>query len=179
MERIISIFGFIAKRRSFASLFTFFSILYLSLFVGLLLIAREEFADITTGETIFAGLFTSLGGGMIGALIFKLVSWRTQRSLDNEQNMNQFRSVVDFLWLAARCIAFIWAVSAVLILILFAVGSEAEGYSWGERILIAVKYAAYLGGIFGGLLAVYLWWQNLKITRQNKKKLARKEKTNS
>lgn len=89
------------------------------------------------------------------------------------------KPVVDFLWLGARCIAFIWAVSAMLILILFAVGSEAEGYSWGERILIAVKYAAYLGGIFGGLLAVYLWWQNLKITRQNKKKLARKEKTNS
>jgi len=88
------------------------------------------------------------------------------------------KAVVDFLWLTARCIAFIWAVSAVLILILFAVGSEAEGYSWGERILIAVKYAAYVGGIFGSLLAIYLWWQNWKITRRNKKTLARKEKTN-
>ena len=89
------------------------------------------------------------------------------------------KAVVDFLWLTARCIAFIWAVSAVLILILFAVGSEAEGYSWGERILIAVKYAAYVGGIFGSLLAIYLWWQNWKIARRNKKTLARKEKTNS
>ena len=89
------------------------------------------------------------------------------------------KALVDFLWLAVRCIAFIWAVSTVLILILFAVGSEAEGYSWGERILIAVKYAAYVGGIFGSLLAIYLWWQNWKITRRNKKTLARKEKTNS
>lgn len=114
---------------------------------------------------------------MIGALIFKLVSWRTQRSLDNEQNMNQFRAVVDFLWLAARCIAFIWAISAVLILILFVVGSEAEGYSWGERILIAVKYAAYVGGLFGSLLAVTLTLKSWRIDRANKKKLARREQS--
>lgn len=83
------------------------------------------------------------------------------------------RGVVDFLWLAVRCIVFIWAVSAVLILILFAIGSEAEGYSWGERLIIAVKYAAYVGGVFGGLLAIYLWWQNWKIESANKKKAAR------
>ena len=72
--------------------------------------------------------------------------------------------------------AFIWAVSAILILILFVIGSEAEGYNWGERILIAVKYAAYVGCIFGSLLAVTLSLKNWRITRANKKILARKEK---
>lgn len=89
------------------------------------------------------------------------------------------RAFVDFLWLALRCIAFIWVVSTALILILFVVGSEAEGYSWGERIIIALKYAGYVGVIFGGLLAIYLWWQNWKIMRRNKKMQARKEKTSS
>ena len=79
----------------------------------------------------------------------------------------------NFLWLTARCIAFIWAVTTVIILILFVIGSEAEGYSWGERILIAIKYAAYVGGIFGTLLAIYLWWQNWKVERRNRKKAAR------
>ena len=88
------------------------------------------------------------------------------------------KSVVDFLWLTARCIAFIWAVTAVLILILFIIGSEAEGYSWGERILIAIKYAAYIGGIFGTLLAITLSLKSWRITRSNKKKLARREKQN-
>jgi len=72
--------------------------------------------------------------------------------------------------------AFIWVVSAVLILILFLIGSEAEDYSWGERIIIAVKYAGYVGGIFGSLLAVTLSLKNWRITRSNKKKLARREK---
>ena len=85
----------------------------------------------------------------------------------------------DFIWLTVRCVLFIWTVSAVLILILFAVGTEAEGYSWAERILIAIKYATYVGGIFGGLLAIYLWWQSWKISQRNKKTLARKEKTES
>ena len=89
------------------------------------------------------------------------------------------RSLLDFLWLAIRCIAFIWAVSAVLILILFAVGSEAEGLTLTEKLITAVKYAAYVGGIFGSLLAVYIWWQNWKISRRNKKTRARKEKTSS
>ena len=71
---------------------------------------------------------------------------------------------------------FIWAVSAVLILILFLIGSEAEGYNWGERIIIAVKYAAYVGGIFGGLLAVMLSLKSWRVNRANKKKLARREK---
>ena len=88
------------------------------------------------------------------------------------------KSVIDFLWLTARCIAFIWAVTAVLILILFIIGSEAEGYSWGERILIAIKYAAYVGGIFGTLLAITLSLKSWRITRSNKKKLARREKQN-
>jgi len=85
------------------------------------------------------------------------------------------RSVLDFLWLAARCIAFIWVVSAVLILILFAVGTEADGYSWGERIIIAIKYAAYVGAIFGSLLAITLALKSWRIDRANKKKLARRE----
>ena len=86
------------------------------------------------------------------------------------------RLLLDFLWLTARCIAFIWAVSTVLILILFLIGSEAEGYSWGERIIIAVKYAGYVGAIFGSLLAVTLSLKSWRITRANKKKLARREK---
>jgi len=87
------------------------------------------------------------------------------------------RGLFDFLWLTLRCIVFIWAISAILILILFVIGTEAEGYSWAERIAIAAKYAAYMGGIFGSLLALYIWWQNWKITRRNKKTLDRKEKT--
>jgi hypothetical protein len=89
------------------------------------------------------------------------------------------RGALDFLWLTVRCILFIGVVSSVLILILFAVGTEAEGYSWGERILIAIKYAGYVGGIFGSLLAVYLWWQTWKITRRNEKMKARKDKISS
>lgn len=84
--------------------------------------------------------------------------------------------LIDFIWLLIRCVLFIWVVSAILILILFAVGTEAEGYSWAERAVIAAKYAAYVGGIFGTLLALYIWWQNWKITRRNKKTLARKTK---
>ena len=84
------------------------------------------------------------------------------------------RRFVDFLWLTARCIAFIWAVTAVLILFLFVIGSEAEGYSWGERLLIAVKYAAYVGGIFGSLLAITLALKSWRIDRANKNKLARR-----
>ena len=86
------------------------------------------------------------------------------------------RALVDFLWLVARCIGFIWAVSTVLILILFAIGTEAEGYNWGERLLIAIKYAAYVGGIFGSLLAITLALKSWRIDRANKKKLARREK---
>ena len=85
------------------------------------------------------------------------------------------RAIVDFLWLAIRCIGFIWIVTAILILILFAVGSEAEGYSWGERIIIAVKYAGYVGAIFGGLLAITLTLKSWRIERANQKKLARRE----
>ena len=87
--------------------------------------------------------------------------------------------LLDFLWLAIRCIAFIWAVSSVLILVLFLIGSEAEGLTLMERFITAIKYAAYVGGIFGGLLAVYMWWQNWKISRRNKKTRAQKEKTSS
>ena len=86
------------------------------------------------------------------------------------------RPLLDFLWLTARCIAFIWVVSAILILILFVIGSEAEGYSWGERVLIAIKYAGYVGGIFGSLLGITLSLKCWRITRANKKKLARREK---
>jgi len=85
--------------------------------------------------------------------------------------------IFDFLWLAIRCIAFIWAVSAVLILILFAVGSEAEGLTLMERFITAIKYAAYVGGIFGSLLALYIWWQNWRVTRRNKKTRTRQEQT--
>lgn len=87
------------------------------------------------------------------------------------------RGLLDFLWLVVRCAAFIWTVSAVLILILFTVGSEAEGLTLGEKIITAVKYAAYVGGIFGSLLAVFIWWQNWKISRRNKKTRARQDKT--
>jgi hypothetical protein len=86
------------------------------------------------------------------------------------------KGLASFLWLAIRCIIFISVISAVLILILFAVGTEAEGYSWGERILIAIKYAVYVGGIFGSLLAIALTLKSWRIERSNKKKLARREK---
>jgi len=84
------------------------------------------------------------------------------------------KALIDFLWLTARCIAFIWALSTVLILILFAIGTEAEGYSWGERILIAVKYAGYVGGLFGSLLAIMLTLKTWRIERSNKKKIERR-----
>lgn len=84
---------------------------------------------------------------------------------------------IEFFWLTLKCITFVWALSVILILILFIIGSEAEGYSWAERILIAIKYAAYVGGIFGTLLAFYIWWKNWKITRHNAKTLARNKKT--
>jgi len=87
--------------------------------------------------------------------------------------------LVDFLWLTIRCIGFICAVSAVLILILFMIGSEAEGLTLSEKFITAAKYAGYVGGIFGSLLASFIWWQNWKITRRNKKTRARKEKTSS
>ncbi|MEP3655804.1 MAG: hypothetical protein ABJO36_12990 [Litorimonas sp.] len=90
--------------------------------------------------------------------------------------MIQLRAFIDFLWLAVRCIAFIWAVSAILILALFAIGTEAEGYSWSERFLIALKYAGYVGGIFGSLLAITLALKSWRIERSNKKILARREK---
>jgi len=86
------------------------------------------------------------------------------------------KGFVEFLWLTVKCVFFIWAVSAVLILILFAVGSEAEGYSWGERFVIALTYAAYVGGIFGSLLAITLSVKAWRIDRENRKKLARREK---
>jgi len=44
-------------------------------------------------------------------------------------------------------------------------------------VITALKYAAYIGGIFGGLLAIFIWWQNWKISRKNKKTLARQDKT--
>ena len=76
-----------------------------------------------------------------------------------------------------RCIAFLWVMITILILILFAVGSEAEAYSWGERIIIAIKYAGYVSGIFGTLLALYLSLKSWRIERANKKKLARREQS--
>jgi hypothetical protein len=92
------------------------------------------------------------------------------------------RGALDFLLLTVRCVIFIWAVATVLILILFAVGSEAEGYGWGERIFIAIRYAGYVGGIFGSLLALTLSLKTWRIERANQKKLARRhqsrEKTN-
>jgi uncharacterized membrane protein YbhN (UPF0104 family) len=176
MEWIIRVFELIAKRRSFVSLFIFFWVLYICLFIGLFFSTPEEFTNTSPTEFIVTGLFLTLGGGIFAALTYKIVSWRTRQSLKDERNMVQFRAFIDFIWLTVRCIAFIWAVSAVLILILFVVGSEAEGYSWAERIVIAAKYAAYVGGIFGGLLAITLALKSWRIDRANKKKLARREK---
>jgi hypothetical protein len=86
------------------------------------------------------------------------------------------RGLLDFLWLLIRCVLFIWTIVAILILILFTIGSEAEGYSWGERIVIAAQYAAYVAGIFGSLLAIMLAVKSWRIERANRKKLARREK---
>ena len=89
------------------------------------------------------------------------------------------KGLLDFLWLWLRCALFIWVIAAILILILFAVGSEADGYSWSERMSFAAQYAAYFAGIFGSLLAIYIWWQNWQITRRNKKTLARQNNKKS
>lgn len=87
--------------------------------------------------------------------------------------------LLDFLRIWLRCVLFIWFISAILILILFAIGSEAEGYSWAERTEIAAQYAGYVGAIFGSLLAIYIWWLNWKISRRNKKTRARRDKSPS
>jgi len=89
------------------------------------------------------------------------------------------KGLLDFVWLWLRCALFIWLIAAILILILFAVGSEADGYSWAERLSFAAQYAAYVADIFGSLLAIYIWWQNWKITRRNKKTLARQKSKTS
>lgn len=85
------------------------------------------------------------------------------------------KALTDFLWLTLRCIAFLWVMIAIIIMILFAVGTEGDGYSWGERFLIALQYAAYVAAIFGTLLAIWIWWQNWKVDRGNRKKSARKK----
>jgi len=86
---------------------------------------------------------------------------------------------IDFLWLLIRCIGFIWLITTLIILVLFMIGSEAEGLTLSEQLTTAFRYAGYVGGIFGTLLAIYVWWQTWKIKRRNKKMLARREKTQS
>ncbi len=89
------------------------------------------------------------------------------------------KSMINFLWLILRCVAFIWIISTILILILFVVGSEADGLSLSERLITALRYGGYVGGIFGTLLALYLALKSWRIDRNNKKKLARREKIKS
>ncbi len=89
------------------------------------------------------------------------------------------RTMTDFLWLAFRCIAFIWIITTVLILILFVVGTEADGLTLSESLLTAVKYGSYTGGIFGTLLAITLALKSWRITRGNNKKLARRNSSPS
>lgn len=91
--------------------------------------------------------------------------------------LREMKSLIDFLWLTVRCIAFLWVMVTILILILFVVGTEAEGYNWGERIVIAIKYGGYVAAIFGTLLAITLALKSWRIERSNQKKLARREKT--
>jgi len=87
------------------------------------------------------------------------------------------KAVINFLWLLIRCMAFLWAVITVIILILFVIGTEGEGYSWAERIVIAIRYAGYVAAIFGTLLALQIWWKNWRIERSNRKKSERRDMT--
>ena len=84
---------------------------------------------------------------------------------------------IQFIWLALRCIAFLWVIIALIILGLFVIGSEGDGYNWGERFILAIKYSAYVSFIFGPLLGFYLSWQSWKVDLRNRKTLSRKDKT--
>ena len=83
MKKIIPIFEFIAEKRSFAHLFTIFSIFYLCLFAILFLVKIEISSDSGMTQTIIIGILLSLVGGLCAALSYKIVSWRTRRSLEN------------------------------------------------------------------------------------------------
>jgi hypothetical protein len=87
------------------------------------------------------------------------------------------RAPLTFLWLWGRCVAFLWVGISLIILGLFAVGHEAEGYSWAERLGYAVRYGFYVASVFGTLLAIMIGWQSWRTERRNAKILARRDKT--
>ena len=82
MEAIISIFEFIAKKRSFSFLFILFTTIYFCLFLGLFFSSPDAFSELTFLQTAIAGVFLSLSGGVMGSLIWKLVTWRARESLE-------------------------------------------------------------------------------------------------
>ncbi len=86
-------------------------------------------------------------------------------------------TLIQFIWLSVRCIAFLWIMITLIILGLFIIGSEGEGYSWAERFIIAMKYSAYISVIFGPFLGLFLSWQSWKVDLRNRKTLSRKDKS--
>ena len=74
MEVIISIFEFIAKKRSFRSLFVVFTAIYFCLFLGLFFSLPEAFSELTFIQKIIAGLFLPLSGGLMGAFLWKILT---------------------------------------------------------------------------------------------------------
>ncbi|WP_427454024.1 hypothetical protein [Litorimonas sp. WD9-15] len=85
------------------------------------------------------------------------------------------RALISFLWLTVRCVTFLWMIITTIILILFAVGTEAEGYSWAERLQIAALYAGYAAVIFGLLLAVWIFYRTWKSNQRNRKILSKRQ----
>ena len=83
--------------------------------------------------------------------------------------------LLQFLRLTLRCIAFLWMVVTLIILGLFVIGSEGDGYSWTERIIIAIKYGAFVSILLGFLLGLYLFWQSWKVEYKNRKTLSKRD----
>lgn len=86
------------------------------------------------------------------------------------------KSLLTFIWLWLRCVAFLWLVIGLIILGLFVVGQEAEGYNWAERFGYAARYGFYVASIFGTLLAIAIGWQSWRAERRNAKIMARQKK---
>jgi len=82
MEAIISILEFIAKKRSFRSLFVVFTAIYFCLFLGLLFCAPEELSELTLIQNITSGILLPLCGGLMGTFTWKLMSFSARESLE-------------------------------------------------------------------------------------------------
>ena len=74
MVTVISIFEFVCKKRSFGFLFVVFTAIYFCLFLGLFFSLPEVFSELTFIQKIIAGLFLPLSGGLMGALLWKILT---------------------------------------------------------------------------------------------------------